>query len=123
MASILLRSCRGRGPARLPPPRAAAPMGPGDSPLGGSRRSDPARSRGHAGRGLARPCSSAPPWPAGRRGTDLPGTDTFMVLRASCRVPRPFHVASGRSRCTWSLSDPSCDTEITHNAGLLGARM
>ncbi|XP_043761903.1 mitochondrial proton/calcium exchanger protein isoform X3 [Cervus elaphus] len=28
MASILLRSCRGRGPARLPPPRAAAPKGP-----------------------------------------------------------------------------------------------
>ncbi|XP_043303580.1 mitochondrial proton/calcium exchanger protein isoform X3 [Cervus canadensis] len=28
MASILLRSCRGRGPARLPPPRAAAPRGP-----------------------------------------------------------------------------------------------
>ncbi|XP_012519613.1 PREDICTED: LETM1 and EF-hand domain-containing protein 1, mitochondrial isoform X1 [Propithecus coquereli] len=27
MASILLRSCRGRGPARLPPPRAAAPRG------------------------------------------------------------------------------------------------
>ncbi|XP_070228975.1 mitochondrial proton/calcium exchanger protein isoform X3 [Bos mutus] len=28
MASILLRSCRGRGPARLPPPRSAAPRGP-----------------------------------------------------------------------------------------------
>ncbi|XP_045737585.1 mitochondrial proton/calcium exchanger protein isoform X3 [Mirounga angustirostris] len=27
MASILLRSCRGRGPTRLPPPRAAAPRG------------------------------------------------------------------------------------------------
>ncbi|XP_066892935.1 mitochondrial proton/calcium exchanger protein isoform X5 [Kogia breviceps] len=27
MASILLRSCRGRGPARLPPPRSAAPRG------------------------------------------------------------------------------------------------
>uniref|UniRef100_A0A8C8WNP2 Mitochondrial proton/calcium exchanger protein n=1 Tax=Panthera leo TaxID=9689 RepID=A0A8C8WNP2_PANLE len=27
MASILLRSCRGRGPVRLPPPRAAAPRG------------------------------------------------------------------------------------------------
>nr|XP_025742863.1 mitochondrial proton/calcium exchanger protein isoform X2 [Callorhinus ursinus] len=27
MASILLRSCRGRGPSRLPPPRAAAPRG------------------------------------------------------------------------------------------------
>ncbi|KAM4811974.1 mitochondrial proton/calcium exchanger protein isoform X3 [Urocitellus parryii] len=27
MASILLRSCRGRGPALLPPPRAAAPRG------------------------------------------------------------------------------------------------
>ncbi|XP_057561522.1 mitochondrial proton/calcium exchanger protein isoform X2 [Hippopotamus amphibius kiboko] len=27
MASILLRSCRGRGPARLPPPRAAVPRG------------------------------------------------------------------------------------------------
>ncbi|KAG8508640.1 Mitochondrial proton/calcium exchanger protein [Galemys pyrenaicus] len=30
MASILLRGCRGRGPARLPPPRAAAPTGLGD---------------------------------------------------------------------------------------------
>ncbi|XP_061277030.1 mitochondrial proton/calcium exchanger protein isoform X3 [Bos javanicus] len=28
MASILLRSCRGRGPSRLPPPRSAAPRGP-----------------------------------------------------------------------------------------------
>ncbi|EDL37435.1 leucine zipper-EF-hand containing transmembrane protein 1, isoform CRA_b, partial [Mus musculus] len=27
MASILLRSCRGRGPARLAPPRAASPRG------------------------------------------------------------------------------------------------
>ncbi|XP_065770139.1 mitochondrial proton/calcium exchanger protein isoform X2 [Muntiacus reevesi] len=32
MASILLRSCRGRGPARLPPPRAAAPRGPVGDP-------------------------------------------------------------------------------------------
>uniref|UniRef100_A0A8C6DG09 Mitochondrial proton/calcium exchanger protein n=1 Tax=Moschus moschiferus TaxID=68415 RepID=A0A8C6DG09_MOSMO len=32
MASILLRSCRGRGPARLPPPRAAAPRGPAGDP-------------------------------------------------------------------------------------------
>lgn len=59
MASILLRSCRGRGPARLPPPRSAAPRG--KRPALGRRRGAGAWGRGPGWAGRGRPRGRPPP--------------------------------------------------------------
>ncbi|KAK1346112.1 hypothetical protein QTO34_008581 [Cnephaeus nilssonii] len=60
MASILLRSCRSRGPARFPAPRAAA--------RGGKRSADGAGRgpRGRAGRGGSRASHPKTPCPPGK---------------------------------------------------------
>ena len=100
MASILLRSCRGRGPARLPPPRAAAPRG--KRPALGRRRGagagavlgGPGRASGPAPR---HPQVRATPRWVDRSTRTQPGAGVTPggALRGLARPPRPGRPVAG----------------------------
>ncbi|XP_070318558.1 mitochondrial proton/calcium exchanger protein isoform X2 [Odocoileus virginianus] len=109
MASILLRSCRGRGPARLPPPRPAAPRGP----VG-----DPACLSGASAVGLM----SYVPVPSGSRTPVHPVYLSFRGHPLRCWAPRPQRACAvlagpGRlpARC-WHSSSPLRDDSVVEKS-------
>lgn len=100
MASILLRSCRGRGPARLPPPRAAAPRG--KRPALGRRRGagagavlgGPGRASGPAPR--CPQVRATPRWvDRGTRTEPGAGVTPGGALRGLARPPHPGRTVAG----------------------------
>ncbi|XP_060273462.1 mitochondrial proton/calcium exchanger protein isoform X3 [Ovis aries] len=109
MASILLRSCRGRGPARLPPPRAAAPRGPAG---------DPARLSGASAVGLM----SYVPLPLGGCAPVHPVYLSFRGDPLGCWTPRPERACAVLAaprllpvRC-WHCSRPLGDDSVVEKS-------
>ncbi|XP_068831115.1 mitochondrial proton/calcium exchanger protein [Capricornis sumatraensis] len=109
MASILLRSCRGRGPARLPPPRAAAPRGPAG---------DPARLSGAGAVGLM----SYVPLPLGGCAPVHPVYLSFRGDPLGCWTLRPERACAVLAaprllpvRC-WHCSRPLGDDSVVEKS-------
>lgn len=95
MASILLRSCRGRAPARLPQPRAAAPRGKGEAQLAARPRHP---TTGPGGDWIRE---------EGGRGPGTPGASRDAAAEGHCR-DGPACVSPPSARAQSLSSLPRC---------------
>ncbi|XP_037385601.1 mitochondrial proton/calcium exchanger protein isoform X2 [Talpa occidentalis] len=115
MASILLRSCRGRGPARLPPPRAAAPReGLGDRACLGCAHALRFISRTNVPFGCY---TRAHPGCLSLRGESL-GCWTPRPKCPGCASRRPWLVPGPgllHARC-WHSSPPRADDSVVEKS-------